>query len=326
MNSYLVGAPGFGLAAHERKAAKSLFDDGRLAIVQGVGYPNPDKSHFRSMRIWQTASMDDDAHNSYGWLGQALDRAAAGHDSGDSAAIYVGEDQTPVALWGRRSSATALSRVEDLTLQRDSGQSKPSAGESNDLHKFVTRQVLSAYAAAEQFHRHELAANHDAATKYPDSALAGRLELIARLLKSGSRSRVYYTAQGGYDTHASQLQTHANLLRELSSSLKAFLDDLKAAKLDDRVLVMTFSEFGRRIEENDSQGTDHGTAGPVLLAGPRVNPGLHGDTPVLAGLNGADLKSSIDFREVYATVLDKWLGLPAPESLAKFKELAIVRG
>ena len=106
----------------QMRSAKSLFDDGRLAIVQGVGYPNPDNSHFRSMRIWQTASMDDDAHNSYGWLGQALDRSAAERDSGEASAIYVGEDQTPVALWGRRSAATALSRLDDLTLTRGAGQ------------------------------------------------------------------------------------------------------------------------------------------------------------------------------------------------------------
>ena len=101
----------------QMRSAKSLFDDGRLAIVQGVGYPNPDRSHFRSMRIWQTASMEDDAHNAYGWLGQALDGNLAGNKSGEASAIYVGEDQTPVALWGRRSAATAISRIEDLTLQ-----------------------------------------------------------------------------------------------------------------------------------------------------------------------------------------------------------------
>lgn len=111
----------------------------------------------------------------------------------------------------------------------------------------------------------------------------------------------------------------------LSSALKTFLDDLKDAKLDDRVLVLAFSEFGRRVEENDSQGTDHGTAGPVLLAGPAVKPGLHGKTPSLTDLSGGDLKSSIDFRDVYATVLGKWLDLRAPESLTSFKELSILR-
>ena len=193
------------------------------------------------------------------------------------------------------------------------------------MQQFVTRQVLSAYAAAEQFRRQELATKESRPSKYPDNALAGRLELISRLLKSGSRARVFYTAQSGYDTHASQLQTQANLLGELSSALKAFLDDLKEAKLEDRVLVLAFSEFGRRVEENDSQGTDHGTAGPVLLAGPAVKPGLHGKTPSLTDLSGGDLKSSIDFREVYATVLDKWLDLRPPDSLTGFKDLSLLR-
>jgi uncharacterized protein (DUF1501 family) len=311
------------------KSAKALFDDGRLAIVQAVGYPNPDKSHFRSMRIWQTASMDDAAHNAYGWLGQALDRSPAPHASGEAAAIYVGEEQTPVALWGRRSSATALSRLDDLTLTHAADEpasaTDGAVADRADVRQFVTRQVLSAYAAAEQFRREELATKEARPSKYPDNALAGRLELIARLLKSGSRARVFYTSQSGYDTHASQLNTQANLLGELSSALKAFLDDLKEAKLDDRVVVLAFSEFGRRVEENDSQGTDHGTAGPVLLAGPAVKPGLHGKTPSLTDLSGGDLKSSIDFREVYATLLDKWLELRAPDSLTGFKELSLLR-
>jgi uncharacterized protein (DUF1501 family) len=310
------------------KSAKALFDDGRLAIVQGVGYPNPDKSHFRSMRIWQTASMDDAAHHAYGWLGQALDRSPAPQASGEAAAIYVGEEQTPVALWGRRSAATALSRLDDLTLTRAAGEpisaTDGAAADPADVRRFVTRQVLSAYAAAEQFRRQELATKETHPSKYPDNALAGRLELISRLLKSGSRARVFYTSQSGYDTHASQLNTQANLLGELSSSLKAFLDDLKEAKLDDRVVVLAFSEFGRRVEENDSQGTDHGTAGPVLLAGPAVKPGLHGKTPSLTDLSGGDLKSSIDFREVYATVLDKWLDLRAPDSLSGYKERSLL--
>jgi uncharacterized protein (DUF1501 family) len=141
------------------------------------------------------------------------------------------------------------------------------------------------------------------------------------MLKSGSQARVFYTSQGGYDTHASQIYTHANLLGELSSALKAFLDDLKAAKLDDRVLVLTFSEFGRRVKENDSQGTDHGAAGPVFLAGPGVKPGLHGKTPSLADLDDGDMKSSVDFRSVYTAVLDNWLNVARPKSLSSFEAI-----
>jgi uncharacterized protein (DUF1501 family) len=316
----------------QMRSAKSLFDDGRLAIVQGMGYPNPDRSHFRSMRIWQTASMEDDVHNAYGWLGQALDGNAAQRASGEAAAIYVGEDQTPVALWGRRSAATALSKIDDLTLQGNVDQHKLSATSmesappaDDSTRQFVTRQVVSAFAAAEQFRQHEMAHQQDRAVKYPDSTLGSRLELVSRLLKSGSQARVFYTSQGGYDTHASQLPTHAKLLGELSSSLKSFLDDLKEAGLEDRVLVLAFSEFGRRVEENDSQGTDHGTAGPVFLAGSRVIPGLHGKTPSLADREAGDIKSSIDFRDLYSTILDQWLRLRRPGSLTNFKALPILR-
>jgi uncharacterized protein (DUF1501 family) len=139
--------------------------------------------------------------------------------------------------------------------------------------------------------------------------------LIARLLKAGFSTRVYYTVQAGYDTHYSQLPQHANLLGELGGALYAFLDDLKNAKLDDRVIVLVFSEFGRRVAENGSNGTDHGTAGPVLLAGPRVKSGLVGETPSLLDLHQGDLKWSFDFRRVYATVLEEWLGVPARTAL-----------
>ncbi len=153
------------------------------------------------------------------------------------------------------------------------------------------------------------------APSYPDSELARRLGLTARLIKAGLGTRVYYLEQGGYDTHGQQLPRHAVLLEELSASLRAFLDDLAASRLADRVVVLVFSEFGRRVAENGSIGTDHGTAGPVLLAGPCVRPGLHGAYPSLMDLADGDLKMTVDFRRVYATVLESWLGLPAKGAL-----------
>jgi uncharacterized protein (DUF1501 family) len=150
--------------------------------------------------------------------------------------------------------------------------------------------------------------------------------VIARLIKGGGGTRVYYTAQGSYDTHAAQLAGHAVLLGELSGALKAFLDDLAAAKMADRVLVLCFSEFGRRVEENGS-GTDHGTAGPVFLAGPGVQAGLIGAPPNLLDLQDGDLKMTVDFRRVYATVLEDWLGLPSKPALAgTFDKLPLFRG
>ena len=151
--------------------------------------------------------------------------------------------------------------------------------------------------------------------------------MVSQLLKSGSPARVYYTIQSGYDTHSTQLYAHAQLLGEFSSALKAFLDDLKAARLDDRVVVLAFSEFGRRVAENDSQGTDHGAAGPVFLAGSPVRGGLVGAPPDLVNLDSGDLRMQIDFRSVYAALLDNWLSVDSKEILGgSFDKPAILSG
>ena len=312
------------------RAAKELFDDGRLTIVQGVGYPNPDRSHFRSMKIWQTARFDDTEHNGYGWLGRTLDQQLARAKSGTLAeAIFVGEQETPVALWGRRSSATALSRAEDLQLRSEFSTEHSGfdlASGKSGLLQFVTKQVLTAYAAADEFQRQESNDFSANGVNYPDSRFGSRLKLVSRLLKSDSHTRVFYTIQGGYDTHSAQLYTHSRLLREFSDAVKAFLDDLKAAKLDERVVLLAFSEFGRRVQENDSQGTDHGTAGPVFLAGSSVIPGLVGPTPGLTDLEDGDLKMQVDFRRVYATVLDAWLGVDSEKVLGgTFERLSLIK-
>lgn len=317
-----------GLHPHMR-AAKELFDDGRLAIVQGVGYPNPDRSHFRSMRIWQTARFDDSEHSGYGWLGRTLDEPSRPGKNAAADAIFVGDQETPVALWGRRSSATALSDIEDLQLRSgfSSEDFRPGPGsEKGGLRQFVTKQVLSAYAAADEFHRQEFTELSENGVEYPDTKLGLRLKLVSKLLKSDSHTRVFYTIQGGYDTHSAQLYTHSRLLREFSDAVKSFLDDLKSAKLDDRVVVLAFSEFGRRVQENASLGTDHGTAGPVFLAGSSVIPGLVGETPDLTDLEYGDLKMQIDFRSVYATVLNAWLGVNAETVLGGiFESVSVIK-
>ena len=163
----------------------------------------------------------------------------------------------------------------------------------------VPRSAAELAAAAER--------GTDSSARYPSTEIGKKLELISRSIKAGSAARVYYLIQPGYDTHALQLPTQATLLGEFSRSIRAFLDDLAAAKLADRVLLMAFSEFGRRPDENGSLGTDHGTAGPLFLAGTRVKAGLIGETPRLGELVDGDLKWSIDFRRIYATLLDQWL-------------------
>ena len=166
---------------------------------------------------------------------------------------------------------------------------------------------------------------HRAGRGLPQS-LALALQVIARLIKGGGGTRVFYTSQDGYDLHYTQLFPHANLLSELSGALKAFLDDLAAAKLAERVAVLCFSEFGRRVQENGSQGTDHGTAGPVFVAGPAVKAGLICATPKLLDLQDGDVRMSVDFRRVYAAVLETWLELPTKHALGgAFEPLPLFR-
>jgi uncharacterized protein (DUF1501 family) len=297
--------------------AGKLLESGRLGIVPGVGYPNPNRSHFASMAIWQTARIDEEEHAGPGWLGRSLDPIAG------ASSLFVGSKSIPVALKGRRALASSLERIDDLTL--DPGLARPSllAG-GDDLAAFVRRSALDAYSSSDRLA--ELARDQTASARYPGTGLAERLKLVARLLKGGYASRVFYTSQSGYDTHSAQSNTHFGLLNELSGALKAFLDDLAASKLADRVLVLCFSEFGRRVLENSSAGTDHGAAGPVFLAGTSVKAGLLGTYPSLADLDDGDLRPVVDFRRVYATILEDWLGLPSESALGgKFAPLPLLK-
>jgi uncharacterized protein (DUF1501 family) len=275
------------------------------------------------MAIWQTARTDGQGPEVHGWLGRALDGAGI---ADGPAAVFVGERELPRALRGRRTITASFADPADLAVTIPAAAATvPGRSAGDDLASFVNRSVTSAYATAE-----ELSAaarrGRDAAARYPASELGQHLELVARSIKSGAAARVYYAIQPGYDTHAGQLPTQAQLLGDFSRAIRAFLDDLAAARLADGVVLMAFSEFGRRPAENGSLGTDHGTAGPVFLAGPRLKAGLIGETPRLGELVDGDLKWSIDFRRVYATLLDQWLGLPAETVLGqRFEPLPILR-
>jgi uncharacterized protein (DUF1501 family) len=307
---------GIGLHPAMGQAGK-LLEAGQLGIVPGVGYPNPNRSHFASMAIWQTARLDEEEHTGPGWLGRGLDSTPG------ASSMFVGPGSIPVAIRGRRALASSLERIEDLTL--DPALPRPDVSTSGeDLAAFVRRSTLDAYASSDRLA--ELAKDQSSAARYPGTGLANRLKLVARLLKGGYGSRVFYTSQGGYDTHSAQSNTHFGLLNELSGALKAFLDDLAASKLADRVVILCFSEFGRRVLENGSSGTDHGAAGPVLLAGPGVKAGLLGAYPSLTDLDDGDLKPVVDFRRVYATILENWLGLESKVALGgTFEPLPLLK-
>jgi uncharacterized protein (DUF1501 family) len=307
--------------------AGKLLESGQLEIVQAVGYPNPNRSHFESMAIWNTARLDAEERGGLGWIGRGLDGGPAPR-GGVPAAVFVGGGQMPVALRSRRSVASGLTRPEDFVLAPEAKAGRAGAGArgKDDLLAFVRRSALDGYATADRMA--QVVRAGDGRGRYPASALGQQLGLMARLIKGGIGTRVYYARQPGYDTHATQLGSHAVLLRELSGAVKAFLDDLAAAKLADRVTVLAFSEFGRTVKENGSAGTDHGAAGPVFLAGPSVKPGLVGAMPKLLDPDPrhGDLRVVTDFRQVYATVLESWLGLSAKAALGgSFKQLPLFR-
>ncbi len=309
-----------------RDAAR-LLESQRLTIVQGVGYPNPNRSHFESMAIWQTARLRPKERDGLGWLGAALDRGPRPVD-GSPDVVLAGLDGPPTALSGKRSVSAALAHADDLLLGGavDPRRAIAEQREGDDLKAFVRRSLLDAYTTADRLR--DAARVEDGGAAYPATGLAGRLRLVARLLKAGFATRVFYTIQGGYDTHYSQAVAHEQLLAELGGAVRAFLDDLARARLADRVAVLCFSEFGRTVKENGSAGTDHGTAGPVLLAGARARGGLVGATPSLTDLDPrhGDLKVGLDFRQVYATVLEEWLGLKALTVLGgRFETLPLFR-
>ncbi len=297
---------GVGLHPQLRSLDK-LRESGQLAVIAGVGYPNPNRSHFRSMAIWHTARFDPEEHTSYGWIGRALDQRT-------EQAMLVGNDGVPVALRGRRSSAVALGRMEDLTLI-DPATAKlgvQNNGAKDELLDFVRRQSVDAYSASEKLA--SLPRGGDDAN-YPGTGLGERLRLVARLMKSGLGARVFYTLQGGFDTHSAQFFSHLQLMNEFAGAVSAFFADVAAAKLAERVTLLAFSEFGRTIKQNASAGTDHGTAGAVFLAGPGVTGGLHGKLPDLTDLVQGEPKMTTDFRRIYASVLEDWLKLSPKESL-----------
>jgi uncharacterized protein (DUF1501 family) len=316
-----------------------LLEQQRLAIVQSVGYPNPNRSHFESMAIWHTAGTKVDKA-APGWLGRALDRRIG--PDGDSPGLHIHEAfPLPGALSGSRQVVPSLARLDQFRRRLGMPQGEEAAaqiealdhlarqnrGEPGSLLQFVERCSLITYASSARLER--LQHDHPVAKAgYPEFyGLARRLQLIAQLIKAGLTTSIYYTHVDGFDTHSGQLQQHANLLRELGMSLKAFLDDLEKSGESDRVVVLVFSEFGRRLAENGSAGTDHGTAAPVFLLGKPVKAGLHGDYPNLTRLDDGDPIYSIDFRQVYAALLDRWLEVPHRDILGgDFEPMRVFRG
>jgi uncharacterized protein (DUF1501 family) len=323
----LDDAQGVGLHPQLRPL-KDLYDDGLVGVVQGVGYPNPNRSHFKSMDIWHTA---DTSATGDGWLGKYFDAECCGYGKGESGTaespaggppgIAIGRS-APLAMQGRKVMPVAFENVElfrwagldinesmhgpyDVLNRRERGEGQAARADSNAA--FLLRTALDAQVSSEMIRK---AVANRPQTQFPQTEVGRQLSMVASMIRAGLKTRVYYVVHGGFDTHAWQGGAngrHGQLLNQLAASLKAFYTELKAQGNDARVMTMSFSEFGRRVGQNQSGGTDHGTAAPMFLVGPMVRAGVIGEHPSLRDLDEGDLKYNIDFRSVYAGILNEWM-------------------
>ena len=305
---------------------KALFDQKKLAVVQGVGYPNPDRSHFESMDIWHLA--DPKRIQVSGWLARSIPGMSV-KDAGVPG-MYVGEGVLPLAMQGADGGVLSLADRASFRLQL-SGNAAPRKKLIEDLNAddpkaelaaFVRKRQLQTYTSLQKIEEAlkttQVSANPNPRRR-PDQpvppnggendlkTLPGKLGLIGRLIQKGLGTRIYYASIPGFDTHSQQADMHAELMAEVSQAVGQFFNSLGTDA--DRVTLMTYSEFGRRVKENGSRGTDHGAASCMFVAGPKVSGGVVGKHPKLDDLTDGDLKYHTDFRKVYATLLDKWLGV-----------------
>ncbi len=294
-----------------------LYKDGRVAILQGVGYPNPNRSHFEATQIWETASPDRPA--SSGWLGRYLDEIVPANPVTNPATLFAAVtlgDTVPAALIAGHVDVPAIGALASFGY--NAGQdtaSRLTAGSLYDGAKAGQSPYLGLIeeTARNAMHGGDLLktkiADYRPAVAYPKDAFSQQLQLAAQIIGSNVGTRIVFVSIGSFDTHARQRAQQDRLLGYLAQGLHAFYADLKAHGTDGNVLAMTFSEFGRRVTQNASDGTDHGAAMPLFIVGGKVRGGVYGDHPSLTDLDvNGDLKHGMDFRAVYATVVERWLG------------------
>jgi uncharacterized protein (DUF1501 family) len=297
-----------------------LYKEGKMGIIQNVGYPNPNRSHFRSTEIWETG-VDSDRATSTGWVGRFLDNACSGvpTDTTDPLAVHM-TNNTPLSFAGKQPHSTfgfanRINRKDNDDTRNMLENAYASNGSSNDNSTFL-KQTLMNTLVTERKVQQKLDA-YKPSHKYPGSNLATSLKNVAALIHAGFPTRVYFVSLGGFDTHSGQLNNHGGLLAQLSDALYAFQKDLEGHKLDNQVTTMTFSEFGRRPSENDSKGTDHGTAAPLFVVGSKIKGGIYGTSPNLNLKKNQDMEFSTDFRQIYSTMLEKWMNCPSDKVLGK---------
>ncbi len=293
-------------------AFKELYDDGSLGIFNSVGYPNPDKSHFRSMDIWHTASDSKDYWNT-GWVGRYLDAQCKGCDK-PTQALEI-DDVLSLALKGEQIKGLALEDPRRLyNTSQERYFKEILAHHKNDAHEqpvdYLYKTMAETISSADYIFKQSK--QRPSSEAYPNSDLGKGLKTIASLIFSEINTKVYYISLGSFDTHINQEAQQKRLFTDLNDSVKAFVKDLKANNRFNDVLLFTFSEFGRRVAQNASNGTDHGKANNMFFIGGGLKQqGIYNPLPDLTNLDDGDVKFQLDFKQVYATVLNKWLGADA---------------
>jgi uncharacterized protein (DUF1501 family) len=315
---------------------KALYDQGKVAVVQGVGYPNPNRSHFRSMDIWHSARPDSFERS--GWLGRYIDACQCGQDLEKTLpAISVG-DQLNTMFWTDTTLVPAVASIGAFSFLTDTRSKNDrtfqlqtlrhiytQAGNWSEYEGLIRRGTLDALAGSDELQ--QVAASYHTPIDYPkNNGLANQLKLVAQVIAGNLGTRLFSVSMGGFDTHADQKDHHAKLLQDLGEAVDAFMQDLGHIQRQDDVVLMTFSEFGRRARQNGSGGTDHGTAEPMFVIGNAIRGGLYGSYPSLTELDdNGDLKFSTDFRSVYAGMLRDVVGTdPTPVLGGPFEPVSVI--
>lgn len=291
------------------KPLKELYDKGYLSIINNVGYPNPVRSHFRSSDIWHSASGREEKVNS-GWLGRFIDNYGKMPYSG----IEI-DDSLSLILKGEKINAIATRNPAVLFKNMNTPYFNTILKNQTDLHLsehnlgYLYKTMIEAKSSAKYIH--ENTKTYNSTIDYPDNPFAKQLKTTAKFINSGIKSQVYYASMGGFDTHANQLNRQDRLLDVYAKSINAFITDLEKNDTFKDILILTFSEFGRRVQENAGGGTDHGAANNVFILGKHLKTsGFYNEAPNLLDLDvNNDLKYTIDFRQIYATIIEKWLNV-----------------
>ena len=312
-----------------------LYKQGKVGVILGAGYPKPNRSHFRSIEIWQTG--DPDRIIETGWLGRYLDLSASHTCGSDYPLPAVNVDSSlPKTLSAERVVVPSVANVYDFKFVTDQHYQQDRKFQlevfNNIYAKFdmdrpnvdmLRRVGMDSIEAADYLVK--VVQNYKGTVNYGDSGFGKGMKFIAQMITAGVKSQIYNISLGGFDTHAGQARAQANLLKQLSEGITAFQKDLEDHHLDEDVMVMTFSEFGRRVAENGGHGTDHGTAAPMLLIGSKLRGGIYGEYPSLSNLDSGDLKYTVDFRTVYSTILDRWLAADSRQILgANYENIRFV--